>query len=481
MRVGLVLGLNDYELSGRPVASLEFINIGISYISSTLKSIGCETDLLVIPADDIKKADEFVRETNPDVLCFTAVATQYESIKSIAARIKKTRPDIYLVIGGPHATLNPETVIDGPFDALCIGEGEKPLAELAAQLMSGKKPSHIRNMWFKQEDGVERNPTRPFLNDLDSLPFPDRLMWRKYVLDFGKRQVILLGRGCPFNCSYCCNHRLRSVAAGEYARLRSGRNVLAEIKHLEKQFPEMERIYLEIETFGANIPWAVQLCAMLAEHNSQREKPLVFGVNLRVVPGIDYKPLFLQMHAAGFRWINIGLESGSERIRKLMRRHYSNQDVIRTAEDARKCGLQVRLFVMVGLPGETKEDFKATVEAGRRCRPSHLYNSVFFPYSGTDLHDFCEKEGLLKSTRHAGLERTNPVFGNPGFSKNQIKAANIMLPYLILKGNVPLPLVLFRVVEAWAATNKTTNRAFKMARNYLRLVLRPDYSIWSFR
>ena len=96
--------------------------------------------------------------------------------------------------------------------------------------------------------GVEKNPTRPFIQDLDSLPLPDREMWQKWILDPISKPWIFLGRGCPFNCAHCSNHAQKKLASGKYVRFRSINNILEEIDDFSTNFPEIEeiRLYFEI-------------------------------------------------------------------------------------------------------------------------------------------------------------------------------------------------------------------------------------------
>lgn len=123
--------------------------------------------------------------------------------------------------------------------------------------------------------------------------------------------------------------------------------------------------------------------------------------------GISYMSSFLQKYGhrtelavfrkANFRFVNIGVESGSERVRReILRRNYSNNDVINFVKLARKHDLQVAFFNLIGIPGETLADFKETIEINRKCKPEWVLPSIFFPYPGSDLYFSCKKQGLLE-------------------------------------------------------------------------------------
>ena len=349
-----------------------------------------------------------------------------------------------------HASLNPRTVLDDAFDALCIGEGEHPTLELVSQLQAGLSPGGIPNLWIKQPGHVEKNDPRPFLADLDDLPFPDRRMWQPWTQEQAwVRQAVLLGRGCPFQCTYCCNHAIRKLAPGHYVRFRSVANITAEIAELTEDSPQLREVYLEVETFGVDKQWALRLCAELAGLNSRRSEPLQFGVNLRVTPNADFDELFAACAQANYRFVNIGLESGSERIRReILNRHYSNDDVANTVEAARRYGLRVTLYNLIGVPTETTTDHHQTVMVNRRCQPDHHFTSIFFPYPGTRLHELCRERGLLNTDSNGRLERCQATLDLPGFSRKQIEHALVWFDYRVYRGHRPLYRILARVLYA---------------------------------
>ncbi|MCX5713955.1 MAG: radical SAM protein, partial [Candidatus Omnitrophica bacterium] len=330
-------------------------------------------------------------------------------------------------------TLNPQEAIGDYFDVLCVGEGERPTLELVSQLEKGGVHSHIPNMWFKRGSGVERNPPREFLQELDSLPFPDRRMWRDWQDQrAAQRCDVLLSRGCPFNCSYCCNHAFRNVSGGNYVRHRSPQNIVKEIKDILAELPKLKEIYLETETITLDTRWCIALCSELEGLNKTLSRPLSFGANVRITPNGNLEDIFSAFKKANFRFVKIGLESGSERVRQeILRRNYSNRDIINSVALARKYGLQINLYNLIGVPGETLSDFEETVAINRICKPDGHMTSIFFPYPGTDLYARCKEEGLLKGLLDTRNERERAVLDLPGFSRKQIQESFYLLDYYI--------------------------------------------------
>lgn len=445
MKILFVYSLDDVNPSRRKTLKWSNVPLGISYISSALTANGHETSAVVLGSsyydDSMKLLATCLEEFSPDLICFTAVFSQYFFIEKIARQVKSQWPDTYLAIGGVHATLRPEEVISGPFDAVCIGEGEYPTVELSRQLESQKQPQAIANLWIKLRNGeLEKNPPRNFMQNLDELPFPDLHMWKPWVADtFDDGLTILGGRGCPYECTYCCNSALSKTAGGRYVRTRSPENILKEVSCLHEQFPGNKEIFIEIETLDCNKPWTMDLCTKLENFNSRISEPVIYGSNYRINPHTIDANIFSALEKANFKYINIGLESGNERVRRdILNRSYSNDDFLKTVSLARKHKLKVYIYNMIGLPGESLEDHKETVKLNRQCQPDGHYTGIFYPYPGTDLYTTCIQSGLTGSSIPVHAERSQPIMGLPNFSKAQIRSAYIWFDYYIYRGYKPI-------------------------------------------
>lgn len=467
MKILFIYSLDDVQSTSKPLRSWATIQFGISYISSVLKEHGHQTKLLVLGRNNWKDSTELLKssmeEFDPALVCFTATFSQYPFIKKIAAFTKEMWADKFLIIGGVHTSLNPDEVINDPFDALCIGEGEFPTLELCNQLEEKEAPHGIANLWIKSHDGkIERNETRDFLQDLDMLPFPDREIWEPWMKpQLDAEFAVLLGRGCPYDCTYCSNHALRNVAHGRYTRFRSHENIIKEIAFLHDNYSP-RRIYLEIETIAVNKTWPMELCSQLEAYNLTIDNALQYGCNFRISPQSVDENLFAAFKKANFYKINIGLESGSEKIRReVLKRRYSNEDFLNVVSMARKHGLSVYVYNMLGLPGESLRDHMETVSLNRQCQPDAHYTSIFFPYPGTELYDICIKQGLLKSQVDTRMERSHAVIEGSDFTRAQIQHAYAWFDYRVYKGHKPLWVVLILVIATKVRSNPTTNFLFR--------------------
>jgi len=467
MNVLFVYSLDDIQSIQKPLRSWTDIQFGISYISSILKAHGHRTRLAVLGNNKWEQSkgllQPVIEEFSPQVICFTAVFSQYPFIYKIADYIRSRWPDKYLVIGGVHATLNPDAVINGPFNALCVGEGEYPILELCSQLNDDRLPQGIANLWIKSSAGnIERNKTRDFLRDLDLLPFPDRDMWIPWMHEqLDAEFSMLLGRGCPHICTYCSNHVLKKIAGGKYVRMRSPENIIKEVDFIRNQY-NSSNIYFEVESIALNKNWTFELCAELERYNNKTGKSISYGCNFRITPHSVDEKLFTAFEKANLKKINIGLESGSERIRReVLKREYSNDDFVNTISMARNHGLKISIYNMIGVPGETLSDHMETVRLNRLCLPDSHSTSIFFPYPGTELYETCIREGLLKGSLDMEMERRKAYLELPGFSKKQINKAFIWFDYRVYKGHKPLWVILAHVIAVKLRSNPTTNYIFR--------------------
>lgn len=467
VRILFVYSLRDGLCARRPLASLADIHIGISYLSACLKARHHTTNVVVLSSEARRRSfrmlDEAVATFQPQVVAFTAVSTQYPFIRAVAQRLKAARSSAHVVLGGVHASLAPDEAVRDGFDTVCIGEGEGPLTELADALEAGRRPSGIANLWIRQDGGaIEKNPTRDFMAELGQLPFPDRDLWQDWVMSRRhSRQVVLPSRGCPYVCTYCSNHALRKLAGGKYVRLRPVEDVLAEIRFLKQRFADTEEIYLQSETIAINARWLQDLTSGIHKFNQSLDRPVSFTCNFRVARAFLTEEVFAALQRANVQTLEIGLESGSERLRcGVLRRHYSNEDFRRAVQLARNHRMRVNIYNMLGLPGETPADYWQTVEVNRQVRPDLVMTSIFHPYPGTDLYETCKARGLLKQGRDSTAERFRAVLDLPEFPRRKIQQAFDWFDFRIYKGQRPLHYRLRRTLRNKAYSQPWAHAVF---------------------
>lgn len=446
-RIACLFSVEFYHTVERPLLGWDKVPFGLSIIAACLERAGHQVRCWVVcPASPLRQvAREIVEEFGCEMVAASAVTTQFPLIARLCGKIREIRPEIPVLLGGVHAGLRPEEAIAHPaVDAICIGEGEDVAVAWAAAVAAGRQPSGIPGTWIRipGQAEPERTPGRAFRTDLDELPLMNLDHWARWIDPADRALRVVVGRGCPYSCRYCSNHALRLLHEGRYLRFRSPENVLGEIDGIVKRFPDLKSIYLELETIGSSIPWALQLCKALAAFNATRTQPIEFGANLAVTSRLVRNEEELHRLLSAFRRarltrLNVGLESGSERVRKeiLNRPEYTNADLIRFCEVARGYGIGVTLYMMIGLPTETRAEAVQTSVVARACRPVEIAESIFYPYPGTKLHAMAVELGLIDPAHMAlKAERARVYLRLKDFPRWQVFTEYVLMGWRVFHG-----------------------------------------------
>jgi len=363
--------------------------LGPMYLSAMLKAGGHQCDILVEPFENdciVQKA--LSQNPPPDLIAFSCLSTDYYWALRKAAVIKN-RSEIRVLLGGTQITLNPEIVINNPqIDLICLGEGEFPILELAEALDQGEDFSTIPNLWVKTNNSVRRNELRNLVDRLDLLPFPDRRLYRKYrFFERYARRPLQIGRGCPFNCSYCHNEAKKILFAGKgrYVRSRSVENVLAEIDHLQEECSPHVLHFVD-DSFGANQEWLTAFLPQLADRVPSR--PVLYA-NTRADLVNDALCRALSDYGRDRIRLRFAVECADEAFRqRILNKKIRDSDLLQAADLLHRYRIPFVTYNMVGLPGETPEMALNTLELNLRLKPTSAICFVFQPFAGTRLAEY---------------------------------------------------------------------------------------------
>ena len=359
--------------------------LGLAYLAAVLERDGHDVgvfDLGLDPGVPIAEGARRVSAFGPRLVGITAMTSLYHSALETAILVKAVlgRP---IVLGGPHATVYPERVLrESPvIDYVVRGEGEETFLELVRALDGNNANlGAIDGLTYRLRNDVASNPARPLIRDLDALPFPARhlLELEHYGLRTpdGQRMVtVLSSRGCPYNCSYC----FKGIVGRTY-RQRSPENIIGELRQVIEQYG-IRNFYFIDDLFTLNQKRLDVLTErFIAERLNIRWQCLgrVDSVNAEILR---------KMYAAGCRRIHYGIESGNQDILQRIGKRIKLEQVRQAVRWTKGAGIDVKGYFMLGLPGDTEETMRQTVELAADLDLDGAMFSLTTPFPGTRLWD----------------------------------------------------------------------------------------------
>ena len=366
---------------------------GIMILSAVLKKHGHATGVFATdePGEKVKAE---LKDFNPDILAFSTGTPSQKRALNFAREMKQANRNLYIMMGGPHPTFYPNVLEENEFlDAICIGEGEDALLETANNVGNIGKISSIRNLRVRDGRKIYRNDPRPLIDNLDELPDPDyQVYFDKFpMLANSDTKIFMVGRGCPFPCTYCFNKKYMDIYKGKgtYIRFKSISKIINEIKGLKKRYP-IKWVQFNDDTFNINRKW---LEAFLVEY--RKEVGLGFLCNLRV-DFID-EDLIKGLKAAGVDRIDIGIEHGNEEFRKkFLKRDISNEQIMQAGWLFHKYKIRFHTGNIVGFPDETLSMAFETVHINQKVGPDVATCGVLQPFPGTEIYNYVADRKILK-------------------------------------------------------------------------------------
>jgi anaerobic magnesium-protoporphyrin IX monomethyl ester cyclase len=393
---------------------------GLASISAVLKQHGF-TDITLAhftePAHMERWEAELAR-LKPDLVGFYSTAEQFYYVKDLVQRVP---PGIFTIVGGAHPTCFPDCIEKVPrLDAICVGEGEFAMLELVQALQAGQDPGGIRSLWVRRNGTIVRNPVRPFIEDLDALPYEDLELFnpQAQIDKYGMSQIrMITSRGCPYQCTYCSNKRQSESQPGRYVRYRGAAHVMGELNALNRQY-RFNEVMFDDDIFMMNKAILAEFCE---RYPKEIGKPFVFCGRVEMC-----KPDMLRaLKAAGGRRIDFGVESGNEELRRsILKRRMTNAMILDACRMAQAAGLQVKTLNMVGLPDETVAQHLDTVRINQAISPDVVSIFTFCPYPGTELYDYCVAKGYYTPTDELPkgyVARRDTLLAMPSFPKRDIE------------------------------------------------------------
>jgi len=366
--------------------------LGLLYIGAVLEKEGHDVRIF----DPWPNDDRFLERVGifrPDLVGLSLLTPQYSRALSIVRTLKGTLPEAKYCAGGVHTTALPvQTLREFDLDFVIFGEGELTMKEVCERLEAGRDLNNVKGVGFKNDQGeVVVNQPRELIRNLDELPFPARhlLDFEWYLIPPGpirgfflrKSAVVMASRGCTAGCIYCGSH----LIFGRKVRYRSVGNLIAEITHLIEDYA-IDGLWFTDDELTVNNRWVMDFCRELKTQGIS----LKWGCQSRV--DTVSEELLLEMKRAGCVQLDYGVESGSERVLKTLKKNITPEEVRAAFAMTKRLGLRAMASFMIGNPGETYQDIKKTLELASQISADFTRFFYTTPYPGTELYDMAKRE-----------------------------------------------------------------------------------------
>lgn len=369
--------------------------IDLAYMAAMVEQVGWEARIVDYPAEGLAWRDfELDLEVfQPDLLAVSTTTPTLPGDMRACELAKARNPTVLTIAKGAHVTTHDaETLSAFPqLDIAIRGECE----ELLAELLTTADRSTVLGISYREGERIQRNPDRPRLEDLDSLPWPARHLMnnRLYIRpDTGEPQTtIQTSRGCPARCIYC----LVPTLSGFDTYLRSPTSIVAEMKHCVTRFG-IRNFYFRADTFTLQKSWTLELCRLI----QQARMDVEWVCNSRVDTMDPERAR--EMRKAGCWMVGFGVESGNQEILRHMKKGATLAQAERAIQACKDVGIKTYLFWVLGSPWETAETAQDTIDFARKLDGDFCEFHIAYPFPGTPLHEICTEEGLLGEEQLTG-------------------------------------------------------------------------------
>jgi len=353
------------------------IPYGLLSIAAQVKRAGHQVKILNLSAYPWNRVEDVLSALDADIYAMSCWTANRRGVALVARAIRARRPNVPIVIGGPHSTpLGKEMLEHYPaIDIATVGESENTFLEIIDRVAAGRSMRNLPGAAYRVDGRVEMGPDRASIEDLDTLVSP-HLHYDTHIL--------MTSRGCPWACTFC-------GAENSWGRGFRGQSVQYVLDVLEKTVPRLpvKMILVKDDTFTTNRKRVLDLCRGIRE----RKLGFLWSCDTRVdVLGED---LLREMRLAGCERLSLGVESGSPQILKQVDKKITVQKIIESTQLAKKYGIKVRYFMMLGNRGETAATFRETLDFLDKAKPHQYIFSCLSIYPGTRDYDEATSAGWL--------------------------------------------------------------------------------------
>lgn len=395
--------------------------LGLLYVATYAESLpGCHVRILDCQAECVSYNElaSIVRSFAPDVVGIQAMTFTMIDVLKVAETVKATAPKAIVVVGGPHPTIYPrETVNLSPVDAVVYGEGEIAFKTILERI-EGPLDNIPSVMTKESAKHTGLDISLQYISDLDALKMPSwhLLDLSRYYSPIARSRSVttmMSSRGCPCRCTFCDRPQM-----GKVFRKRSARNVFEEMSYCVRKLGVGEIIFYD-DTFTIDQKRVLELCDILEHENLQVQWDIRARIDT-ITPEIIW-----HLKRAGCVRIHYGVESGSPRIQKVIKKNLNIDQVKDVFLATHKAGIETLGYFMIGLPLETLEDVNMSLDLLVDLKMDFANITVFTPYPGTEIYKQALIDGIYEKDYWQEFARDPspgfvPKFWNEHFSDKEL-------------------------------------------------------------
>lgn len=406
-------------------------SIGLAYIGAVLEESGYDVQIIDAYAGKYTIEEILRRIKDSDILGISSLTTSVDATYELCKCIRADYPDIKIVYGNVHPSIFTEEVFRmGNGDFIVHREGEITFLELCDHI-SGSGTLSIKDiLGISYMDGVKvvTNKPRPFIEDLDSLPYPAWHLYdfdnygsdpRSEVVNGSKELQILATRGCPNVCTFCSSRSDKSQ--GQRYRMRSPEKVVEEIEYFHKKM-DMPVFHFMDLSFPMVRSHAVDIFELMISRNMGKKIKWLSELSVKSVD----KEIVSLMKRSGCVRAYFGIESGNDRVLNSIKKGFNRDDVREAVRLCHEEGIEVDGMFMLGLPGESMDTLKETVEFAVELDMRFAIFNLFVPYPGCELYDTLMNENKVRYDSwsdfisYPAYSGKKPVYVPEGLSREQL-------------------------------------------------------------
>jgi radical SAM superfamily enzyme YgiQ (UPF0313 family) len=337
-----------------------------------------------------------ILEFRPSLVVMDTSLPSIKSDAEFAAKLKSVNINVKICLVGTFPSARPEYVmgLSDAIDFVARKEYDVTIADLANALDKTGDASTVLGITHRKNGSIIGTPDRMPMDDLDVLPFVSKVYKKflnpqhyRYALARHPMIQIMSARGCPSQCVFC---NVPQTFMSRSFRMRSAANLVDEMRWIKENMPEIKEIFIEDDTMTVNKDRILEICRLIKE----RGLKVVWSANARTdIP----RDVLKEMKEAGCRMLIVGYESGNQQILNNVKKGITIEQAEKFTKDAKEVGIKIFGCFMIGLPGDTRETIRETIDWAKRLKPDMIQIEQIVPFPGTEFYDWAKQNGYLKS------------------------------------------------------------------------------------